>query len=179
MMRLPDDNFLKKTHTVAAIISLIGIPIVIAIVGWWLQASLTSESLKKDYVQIAIGILADSNTKNEYELRQWAANVLSKNSPVPFSNKLKNEIVIGKTLSMFAWSAYPEAPKDLMIPPAKFNTDEAVRLKNLQNWVKEQHIKNQSPNRIPKWLIPQNSKPYGPITDKEREVLFNESLNRH
>lgn len=145
--------FLDKTHTVASILSLVLIPTAIAVVGWWIQSSLSEQSVKKDYVQIAVGILSDQRTADDSDLRSWATEVLSKNSPVPFKPTLRDKFIAGKTLTDFAWVypvITPKPPAKLMEPPqelleplpenslenAKRSKENAERLKNLQEWIK-------------------------------------------
>ena len=61
-MKMEQDS-LNKIQSIATILSLIAIPTVIATVGWYVQASISTEGIKKDYVQIAIGILKDNENK--------------------------------------------------------------------------------------------------------------------
>jgi len=49
-----------------------------------------SDAVEKDYVQIAVNMLDKKDTSPE--LRAWAVNVLSDLSPVPFGEKLKEEL---------------------------------------------------------------------------------------
>lgn len=172
---------LDKAHSLASTISLIVIPVVIAIVGYSIQASISEQNIKKDYVQIAISILADPKTPRETDLRNWAVDVLSKNSPVPFTPKLKEKIAQGSS-PFVLWANETsfgpqliEPPAKLMEPPNKLllpyeknltenekaALENAEKLKNLQAWI---NTRNQSvrtwtkPNQeIPKWLIPKDN----------------------
>ncbi len=166
---------LNKLQTVASIFSSVGIPLAIALVGWWVQASISDESIKKDYVQISIGILLNDKVKDE-DLRKWAINILSKNSPVPFSTELKNKLV-SREISMYAWRKFPEPPRTLMEPPIELlelnkenELENSKRLKEnqekimqLQAWIQQESKKE----FVPSWLIPKNAAPYGSISDEE------------
>ena len=153
-----EQEILNKIQSIATILSLIAIPIVIAIVGWYVQASISTEGIKKDYVQIAIGILKDNEKQKDDELRKWAVAVLDKNSPVRFSSDLRDKLEKGV---VFVSSPFPEPPLALMKPPLKLqplpekksvtgkdlllNTVEnygrcdenAITLEYLQKWAKE------------------------------------------
>ena len=63
-----------------------------------IQQQLAQQGLKKDYVQIASTILKENPTGQDPELRSWAVQMLSDNSPVPFSNKAKQNLQQGNTL---------------------------------------------------------------------------------
>ena len=60
-------------------------PIVVAMIGWWIQASLTSNTIQQEYVRIAISILQSEKAAKSDPLRPWATELLSKYSPVSFS----------------------------------------------------------------------------------------------
>ena len=111
-----DQGTLKKVQSIATIVSSVAIPIVIALVGWWVQSSISNEGIKKDYVQMAIGILKDTENQKDEEMRKWAVAVLDKNSPVPFSRDLRSKLVEG---SVFVSTPFPMPPEVLMKPPEK------------------------------------------------------------
>lgn len=157
-MAAQKDTF-DKIQAIASTASLAIIPIVIAVMGWKIQSTLSEQSVKKDYVQIATNILSDPKTARETDLRGWALDVLAKNSPVPFKPSLRDKIIAGKTLADFAWT-YPsrsvkppaklmEAPKELLdFSPdnlqenAKRSKENLEQLKGLQEWVKDNAMKN-------------------------------------
>ncbi|HFC6387751.1 TPA: hypothetical protein ACFNMI_000815 [Neisseria bacilliformis] len=87
-----------ELKTRVSIFSTIATPIVIAIVGWWIQSSISQDGLKKDYVQIAINILNSPESNKNVELRQWAVNIIDKNSPIPFSQASKEKLIQGGLL---------------------------------------------------------------------------------
>ena len=64
-------------------------PFVLAFLGFIVQRRLSGEGLRKDYVQMAIGILRES--KDE-ELRKWAVSVVDANAPVPLSKGAKTSL---------------------------------------------------------------------------------------
>lgn len=56
-----------------------------------IQRSIASESIRKDYVQLAVGILSSQNSDSR--LREYAAEVLAENSPVPFTPEIKTSLI--------------------------------------------------------------------------------------
>jgi hypothetical protein len=160
-MRLPTQENLNKWQTIATITSLILVPLIVAFIGWRIQENTTDESIKKDYVQMAINVLAEPKASYDEDLRKWSIDVLSKNSPVPFSAELRKKLWVGATLSMFAGSLtaktdHSAPPKDLMKPPLDLlpinnqnnkenmrrTKENAEQLKNLQEWVKRRYAIN-------------------------------------
>jgi hypothetical protein len=132
-----EQETLTKIQSIAAIASSVAIPIVIALVGWWVQSSISTEGIKKDYVQMAIGILKDTEKQKDEEMRKWAVSVLDKNSPVPFSEELRNKLEKG---SVYVRLPFPEPPKTLMEPPLEFKERDKTKLfteKELHLWITE------------------------------------------
>src|SRR5450830_177131 len=85
--RKADNQFLEKCYKVAQIFALIGIPIVVAFSGWIAQRSISQASTSKDYVQIAVQILREPRRADDSEIRKWAIDLITANSPVAFSSK--------------------------------------------------------------------------------------------
>jgi len=112
-------DYLERTERVASIASSIAIPLMIALVGWWVQSSISSEGLKKDYVQMAINILQEADKQKDDDLRQWAVAVLEKNSPVPFSPALRSKFFKGAFLPWVI--RFPTPPAALMEPPLQLS----------------------------------------------------------
>lgn len=69
----------------ARIMSLVAIPVVLAIIGAAIQATLGKSTVSRDYVQLAVSILTADKTKTPQDLRDWAVDLLDENSPVKFS----------------------------------------------------------------------------------------------
>jgi hypothetical protein len=105
---------LEKAQAISSIVSAIAIPLAIAVVGWWVQASLKSEDIKKDYVQMALGILQSDEQQENQDLRKWAVTVLDENAPVPFPSDLKEKLGTGEIGMHFF---FPTPPESLMQPP--------------------------------------------------------------
>lgn len=78
---------------IAQIGSAVAIPVILALIGYFVQSSLADAGLKKDYVQMALGVLKEQPTKENEQLREWAIAVLDKNSPVAIPTKLKSQLL--------------------------------------------------------------------------------------
>lgn len=112
-MKLEQEQ-LNRFQTLATIISLLATPIIVAVVGWNVQSNISNESIKKDYVQMAIEILKSPEKQKDDEMRKWAVEVLDKNSPIPFSEGLRNNLEKGLQR---IYAPFPSPPDQLMIPP--------------------------------------------------------------
>jgi hypothetical protein len=87
-----DSQLLDKCYKVAQIFALIGIPIVVAFSGWIAQRSISQASTSKDYVQIAVQILREPRRSDDFEIRKWAIDLITANSPVTFSSKAGDQL---------------------------------------------------------------------------------------
>jgi WD40 repeat protein len=72
----------------ARIMSLVAIPVVLAIIGAAIQATLGRSTVSRDYVQLAVSVLTADKTKTPQELRDWAVDLLNENSPTKFSKEV-------------------------------------------------------------------------------------------
>lgn len=72
----------------ARILSLVAIPVVLAIIGATIQATLGRSTVSRDYVQLAVSVLTAEKSKTPQELRDWAVDLLNENSPTKFSSEV-------------------------------------------------------------------------------------------
>ncbi|HVZ42864.1 MAG TPA: hypothetical protein VHA82_03555 [Ramlibacter sp.] len=98
-MSLPDR--LETWKQITQIGSSVAIPVILALIGYFVQSSVTEAGLKKDYVQMALGVLKEQPSKENEELRQWAIAVLDKSSPVPIPASLKSHLIKSSRLEFF------------------------------------------------------------------------------
>ncbi len=119
---------LDRIYKVAQIFALIVLPIVVAVVGWVAQKSLTDTSTRKDYVQMALQVLREPRRADDGEIRKWANEVIGQNSPIPFSSKA------GEQLSTSALGMLRSNP--LLIP--SMEKREKCPLIDLSNMPREQ-----------------------------------------
>jgi hypothetical protein len=151
---------LDKAQAISTIVSAVAIPFVIAVVGWWVQSSLKSEDLKKDYVQMAVGILENREKQKDDDLRKWAVDILDENAPIAFSRDLRIKLESGEAQIRFFFLEPPEVlmqpPRSLEMLPADQPAtsgdvilnmsrnyaacrENAFILENLQEWARKMH----------------------------------------
>ena len=83
---------LKAAQAIATIFATVAVPIVVAFASWQIQQTVSSNSIKKDYVQMAVTILSQPDTEKNRQLRTWAVQVLNKNSSVPMSAEVASDM---------------------------------------------------------------------------------------
>jgi hypothetical protein len=84
------DGWDKAQVVIAALI-----PIAIGVGSYWIQESISKESVAKDYVGIAITILERPKQEEDNDLREWARKMLVRYSPEPFSPKAQEQLEFG------------------------------------------------------------------------------------
>lgn len=92
------ERTLQKWLLGSQIFAAIAIPIVLAVVGFFVQKAIQGETIKRDYVNLAVTLLAPQkkdDPEKSKELRKWAIRLLNDSSPVklttPESEALLNE----------------------------------------------------------------------------------------
>ena len=82
---------------VAKILSLVAVPVVIAIFGWIIQNTLSERSLSQEYVKLAVSILEKPKSSDvPAGLRDWAVDLLNQNSPTKFSPETIRQLKTGE-----------------------------------------------------------------------------------
>lgn len=85
----------ERTESLARILSWIAIPLVIALVGWWVQVAITRQSISKDYVALAIDMLEKPRGNVDPGLRGWAVDLLDANAPVRLPRDVADRLKSG------------------------------------------------------------------------------------
>ena len=92
----PERTRLEKITTLLQAASAILVPIVVAVAGLIIQQSIAKQTTAKDYVSLAIDILkVDPKVQDLFKgnpLRDWAADVLVLDSPVPISKAAQEQL---------------------------------------------------------------------------------------
>ena len=87
-----------NVERISKVLSIAAIPIVLAAIGWIIQMRLQSQTVSRDYVQIAVSILSNPDKeKVPSELRDWAVDLLNENSPTKFSPDVTKKLKSGET----------------------------------------------------------------------------------
>lgn len=93
-MQAQRKNFWDTAEKISKTLSIAAIPIVLATGGWLIQKRLQDQTLRRDYVQLAVTVLKEpASTK---DMKDWAVNLLSVNSPVPFNQQIQTDLSTGK-----------------------------------------------------------------------------------
>ena len=140
------DQSLSRLQAWSTICAAVIVPLVIAFFGWQIQSHLSSNSLKKDYVGMAIQILAAPDNKENTALRSWATQILEQNSPIPFTPAVRDSFLEGKFVIMspipenLLTSAMMQAPKQWQrLPKGKVTNGDL-----LMNYVENQGLFEQN-----------------------------------
>lgn len=96
---------LDTAERISRMLSIAAIPVVIAIGGWLIQRQLQDQSIRRDYVQLAVSILQNPDpSKVPPEIRDWAVELLNENSPTKLNAEAVANLKSGKaTLSGFTF----------------------------------------------------------------------------
>ena len=103
------DSWLDTAEKVSRTLSIATIPVVIAIGGWLIQRQLQDQSIRRDYVQLAVSILQNpDSSKVPPEIRDWAVELLDENSSTKLSAEAIANLKSGKT-TLAGFSFVPSA----------------------------------------------------------------------
>lgn len=86
---------LDRVEQVAKTVSIIAIPVVLAVGGWFIQHAVSQQSVDKDYVQLAVSILTMSDQEVSPSLRKWAVDLMNDKSSVKFDEEVARELSTG------------------------------------------------------------------------------------
>jgi len=87
-----EQSMLQKAQAVATILAALAIPLILASTGYYVQKNIADDSLKKDYLNMALEILRSGGENTDPEIKAWATNVVTEFSPVPFTTKAAMEL---------------------------------------------------------------------------------------
>jgi len=89
---------LESFVEISKALSIAAIPVVLAIGGWVLQRQVQQQSLRKEYVALALSILREPDAeKVAPELRAWAVDLLNLNSDLKFDEQTTKRLKSGET----------------------------------------------------------------------------------
>jgi len=81
---------------IAKTLSLVAIPVILAVLGYFFQQSLKEKDVSKDYVELAITILTKTDqSKVAPSIRSWAVDLLNQNSPTKFPDEVSRRLKAG------------------------------------------------------------------------------------
>jgi hypothetical protein len=87
-----------RIERISKALSLAAVPVVLAIGGWLVQRQIQDQSIRRDYVQLAVSILSNPDTTPRgTTLQQWAVALLSDNAPTKLPGDLLADLRAGRT----------------------------------------------------------------------------------
>jgi hypothetical protein len=89
-------SLLGPVEQIAKILSILAVPIVVAVVGSSIQNAVSTRSTKQEYVKMSLSILQASDS--DPSLRGWAAQLLNENSPTKFDQEVVDRLTAGEAL---------------------------------------------------------------------------------
>lgn len=94
----------------ARIASAIFIPIILACGGWKIQRTIAEQSTSKDYVHIAVGILAAQGDDDPVDdvLRNWAVDLLVLYAPIPLDEDAEAQLRSGEIVLPSSAAPFPD-----------------------------------------------------------------------
>lgn len=113
------------------------VPIVVAVVGSWIQLTISDDSNRKDYVAIAVGVLSQPPAERGSDgkrdpAREWAVKILGEYSPVAFTEAVGESLYDGIEMRPFvtrdgaSYFVTPGHPDDSLrsVPAPYFPADQ-------------------------------------------------------
>lgn len=125
----PSQKAKKDAWDKAQIVATAFIPVVIGFGSYFIQQSITKESVASVYVGIATTILERPRQEGDSDLQEWARKLLVRYSPEPFSPKAQEQLESGGLRQLkpgeglnpgVGWGPYfgsPDGKKTAIITP--------------------------------------------------------------
>ena len=82
----------EKLRVSATVISAVLIPVVVAIIGYYVNTAIKGDELSLKYVELAVRVLQDAPRDETENLRNWAIDVINNYSDVRLSEDAKLEL---------------------------------------------------------------------------------------
>lgn len=110
---------LKKVESLAKIFSLIALPLLVAVGGWYMQSAASKASARSDYIRIAVNILSQPKEADVNDtLREWAAKTVAHYSEIPFNAEEFTKLKRGELLLI------PNPPTATPIPDKLMDSED-------------------------------------------------------
>ena len=107
---------LDTAEKLSKVFSLAAVPLVLGVGGWLIQRQLQDQSIRRDYVQLALTLLQNPDiAKVPPAIREWAVDLLNENSPTKLNAQAIESLKSGSvTLPSFSFSGLtPELKQTL------------------------------------------------------------------
>lgn len=104
---------IDKLEQISRIFSMLVIPVVLTVIGWRVQTSLTKSSVNQEYVKLAVSILSSPRSKDVDILRPWAVELFKLYAPVSLTKEQYNKLKSGEIRLV---SLLETLPKEVVKP---------------------------------------------------------------
>jgi len=110
------DTWLDTAGKLSQMFSIAAIPLVLGVGGWLIQRQLQDQSIRRDYVQLALTLLQNPDiAKVPPQIREWAVDLLNENSPTKLNAQAIESLKSGSvTLPSFSF-----VPNSALTPELK------------------------------------------------------------
>src|SRR5215469_6869999 len=117
-------DWVDTADKLSRIFALVAVPVIVAVGGWVIQRRLQKQTVSRDYVQLAVNILENPDkSKVPPELREWAVDLLSENSPTKLNAKAIRTLKSGEiTLPSFRF-----VPSAALTPVLQAQLEKSLR----------------------------------------------------
>ena len=90
---LQERSFWDTAEGISRTLSIAAIPFVLAVGGWIIQKRLQDQTVKRDYVQLAVTVLKEPASSKD--MKKWAVDLLNDNSPTRFTPDIEKSLSDG------------------------------------------------------------------------------------
>jgi len=102
----------KVFQSVATGISVLVIPLVLALVGHFFNTNLTEKELRSEYIKLGVSILNAKPDEANQNTRRWAVDLINYYSAVKIDDATKNELKTETSIPGYAFSSLRQAPEE-------------------------------------------------------------------
>jgi hypothetical protein len=86
-----------KAETISKIVSFVATPLLVVFIGATINNSVNRQTVRKDYVSLAVSVLTTPEESVDPAIRDWAVDLLNENSPLKFSPAVTASLKSGDT----------------------------------------------------------------------------------
>ncbi|MFZ4287534.1 hypothetical protein [Variovorax sp. HJSM1_2] len=91
-------TILDQVEQASKIVGSVAVPLLVALFGWLIQQQLASQTVSRDYVQLAVSILKEPKKEDDQQLREWAVELLNRHAPIKLGESVSQKLQAGDIL---------------------------------------------------------------------------------
>jgi len=102
----------------AQIAAYVTVPVLLAIIGHYVNRSIATQNIARDYVGLGLSILKERRSEENSNLHDWAVRILQTYSPIPFSAAAQKELLASRLPIASRWLGQAsERSSNLVVTP--------------------------------------------------------------